>query len=28
LFLCETFGYKPIEQTAEHPDPEDDDCPY
>lgn len=28
LFLCETFGYKPIVETAEHPEPEDDDCPY
>jgi hypothetical protein len=28
LFLCETFGYKPIEQSSENPEPEDDDYPF
>ncbi len=28
LFLCETFGYKPIEQISENTEPEDDDYPF
>ncbi len=28
LFLCETFGYKPIEQSSENPESDDDDHPF
>ena len=28
VFLCETFGYKPIEKSSENPEIDDDDYPF